>query len=297
MTERLSVAIPFHRRREYLEAAVESALAQAGDVFELLVVDDGATDHGVEAWLRGLDDPRVAYHRNPGNLGMVPTWNACLDRARGELVTLLHADDLLLPDYTELMLGLAQRHPRAAAFCCDAEIIDARGVRSFSLADAVKRLYRPRGADPLTLCGEPGLRALMAGNFIMCPTLCYRRKALGTRRFEERWRQVQDLDLTSRLLLEGDEIVCSRRVAYAYRRHAEGATALQSESRLRFDEEFALFERVAERAEQRGWLGAARVSRRKRSVKLHLLYRALRELVRLQPRRAGEWLRYLTQQR
>ena len=110
---------------------------QSGDDDTLdLVVDDGASDQGVEAWLHDLGDPRVAYHRNPGNLGMVPTWNACLDLARGELVTLLHADDLLRPGYAELMLGLAELHPRATAFCCEAEIVDARGVRTFSLADA-----------------------------------------------------------------------------------------------------------------------------------------------------------------
>ena len=108
---------------------------------------------------------------------------------------------------------------------------------------------------------------------------------------------MQDLELTSRLLLEGDAIVCSRTRAYAYRRHAEGATAVQSESRLRFDEEFALFDAVASSADARGWRAAARVSRRKRIVKLHLLYRALRELAALRPARARDWLRYLLDHR
>jgi glycosyltransferase involved in cell wall biosynthesis len=297
MAERISIAIPFYRRLDYLEIAVESVLAQERSQWRLLVVDDGEVDQGAEAVVRSLSDARVAYHRNPGNLGMVPTWNACLDRCDTELVTLLHGDDRLLPGYVGLMLDLAARFPEAAALCCEAQIIDAAGERAFSLADAVKPLFRPRGGDPLVVSGEPGLRALMAGNFIMCPTLCYRKAVLQGRRFSNEWKQVQDLDFTSRLLLEDEAIVCSRRVAYAYRRHPEGATAAQSESRLRFDEEFRLFESVAERSGEKGWPRAARFARSKRVVRLHLLYRALHDLVRLHPVRSYRWLRYLAEHR
>ena len=295
MSERLSVAIPFYRRPDYLALAVDSALARP-EVFELLVVDDGGEEQGVETLLAARADPRVRYLRNPGNLGMVATWNVCLDQSRGELVTLLHADDLLADAYAPLMLGLAAKHPNAVAFCCDARIIDASGRDAFSLADSVKRGFR-RGPEPLGVAGESGLRAVMTANFIMCPTLCYRRAVLGARRFEARWKQVQDLELTSRLLLEDETIVSSRARAYLYRRHAEGATAVQSESRLRFDEEFELFEQVAAAAESRGWPAAARAARSKRIVKLHLLYRAARELGSLHPARAREWLRYLREQR
>lgn len=297
MSEKLTIAIPFHGRRDYLEAAVTSVLAQERAEWRLLVVDDGNADLGIGDWLLALDDERIAYHRNPRNLGMVPTWNLCLDQAAGEMVTLLHGDDLLLPGYASLVLGLAADHPDAAAVCCDATIIDANGKPAFSFADAVKPLYRPRGPEPMRIAGEPGLRAIMAGNFIMCPTLCYRRTVLGSRRFSPHWKQVQDLDFTSRLLLDGDVIVCSRTKAYAYRRHAEGATALQSESLLRFDEEFDLFDRVATRARELGWERAARVAGRKTTIQLHLLYRALRETLRLRVGAALGWLRYLIRHR
>jgi glycosyltransferase involved in cell wall biosynthesis len=293
VTERLTIAIPFHRGVDWLEAAVRSVLAQTRRDWQLFVVDDGGAEQGVHERLRALSDSRIAYRRNPGRLGMVPTWNRCLELADTELVTLLHADDLLLPGYAELMLGLAAKAPEAAAMCCEARIIDAAGRPAFSLADAVKPWFRPRG-DPLVLRGEAGLRALMAANFIMCPTLCFRKPVLRFRRFSPEWQQVQDLDLTSRLLLDGDAIVCSGQVAYAYRRHAEGATALQSDSGLRFDEEIRLFESVAERAAERGWSQAAAVARRKRIVRLHLLWRFLRDLVRLRPARAAGWLRWLS---
>jgi hypothetical protein len=137
----------------------------------------------------------------------------------------------------------------------------------------------------------------MRGNFIMCPTLCFRRSVLGRRRFTRGWSQVQDLELSVRLLMDGESLVGSSEVAYAYRRHPASATAVHSECRLRFDEEFRLFDQVAERATELGWESTADVASRKRIVKLHLLYRAARDLIALRIGRAAKTLRYLATHR
>lgn len=293
MSERLTIAIPFHRNVNYLRAAIASVRAQQRRDWQAIVCDDGADDQGVEALVRSLGDERIRYWRNDGNLGIARSWNLCLERTDTELVTLLHADDLLRPGYAGLVLDLAARHPEAAALCCRAAIIGPEGGPVFSLADAVKRLYEPRGADPVSLRGEPALARLMAGNFIMCPTLCYRKRTIGERRFEEHWKQVLDLEYITRLLMDGDQIVYSRAVEYAYRRHPAAATALQSESHLRFDEEVELFGRVSKRAASLGWERAARTAQRKTIVRLHLAWRALACALRLELRESGEWLRYL----
>ena len=293
MSEPLTVAIPFYRDAHYLRAALASVREQQCPDWRAIVCDDGASDQGIAELVRSLGDDRIAYHRNDGNQGMARSWNLCLDRAETELVTLLHADDLLRPGYVGLMLGLAVRYPDAAALCCRSGIIGPEGTSRFSLADSVKRFYEPRGPDPTVLRGEPALDALMAGNFIMCPTLCYRKRVIEARRFEEDWKQVLDLEFTTRLLMDGGEIVYSRAVEYSYRRHPRAATALQSESQLRFDEEIELFGRVSQRAASLGWSRAARTARRKTIVRLHLAYLALGSALRLDLRRSGEWLRYL----
>ncbi len=293
MSERLTIAIPFYRNADYLRSALESVLAQRRSDWTALVCDDGETDRGVGELVASLGDGRISYFRNESNLGMAPNWNLCIDRAETGLVTLLHADDRLRPGYAARMLELASAHPDAAAFCCAASIIGPDGGSIFSLADAIKPLYVPGGGDPLELRGESALAALMAGNFIICPTLCFRKRVLGPRRFDDRWKQVPDLELTTRLLMDGDALVYTHDAEYAYRRHAQGTTAIQSETRLRFDEEVELFERVAERADELGWARAARTARRKTIVRLHLAYRVLRELARLDLRGARDWLRYL----
>lgn len=295
----ITFAIPYYQGLDYLRVAVESVLAQGHAAWRLLVCDDSVEGEGVEDLLRGYGDERVEYHRNSQNLGMVGNWNLCLERAPTDLVNLLHADDALRPHYAELMLALAARHPDASAFFCETDIIDYAGARRFSLADYVKRFLipnRPAGGE-LVLEGEEAVRGLMAGYFIMTPSLCYRKALLGDDLFDGEWRQVQDLEFITRLLMAGRKIVGAPERAYAYRRHDQSATSMQSESRLRFDEEFRVFDLIADRAELLGWSRAARTARHKRIVRLHLAYRALGELARLQPSEAMATLRYSMKRR
>lgn len=299
----ITIAIPYYRGREYLRLAIQSVFAQDAPPgsWTLLVLDDGERGEArsvldeLDATLATADaSAHVRCIDNEHNLGMVGNWNRCLEEAATPLVSLLHADDALDPNYVATQLRLADANPDASAFFCDARVVDAQGSVRFSFADWIKRFFRPsqaRRSRDFTLRGEKDLSAVMAGNFIMCPTLCFRLERLGERRFDPDWHQVQDLDFTARLLMDGDSLVGTSDVAYVYRRHDEGATAQQSESGLRFREEFDLFERVAERASEIGWHDAAATARRKSIVRLHLVYRALGNALALRFDAAGEQLR------
>jgi len=129
LAEPVTLAIPFYRGAAFLRDAVESVQAQSCEDWRLLVVDDRGSDEDVSGWLAALADPRIRYERNPSNLGMVPCWNRCLDLAETDRVTLLHGDDRLEPGYVALMRDLAATYPEAAAFFCEARIIDERGGR------------------------------------------------------------------------------------------------------------------------------------------------------------------------
>lgn len=296
----VTLAVPYHSGRAYLEAAVESVRGQDDPHWQLLVVDDSGTPSDLAGWLAGLGDARVRFLGNPHNLGMVPCWNRCLDEARTDLVTLLHADDLLRPDYVRCVRTLAAAHPGAAALFTGAKVIGADGRARRSFQDDVKRFYVPRerGADgALVLHGERSLEAVMRGNFLMCPTLCWRLSVLRGRRFDPRWKQAQDLEFTARLLLAGEALAGTDDAAYLYRRHDANATARQTESLLRFQEEFAVFDGVAAGARERGWTRVERVARAKRILRLHLTWRVMVETLRLRWGVAARTLRFLLTRR
>jgi glycosyltransferase involved in cell wall biosynthesis len=289
----LTFAIPFYQGRAYLQRAIASVLRQNNPAWQLLVCDDCGPEPEIAQLVRSYADPRIRYHRNEYNLGMAGNWNRCLDLAATDLVNLLHADDELLDGYADVMIRAAQRHPHAVAFFCRARIIDEHSRPCFSFPDFVKRFLVPRSGGTLRLRGRRAVEALLRGDFIMCPTVCYRKSVLGSRRFSFSWRQVQDLEFFLRLLLDGDLLVGLPEVAYAYRRHPGNATSAQTHTLLRFDEESRLYDQLGQAAARRGWRRAARLAAHKGIIKLNLLYCVAADLLHLRPNQAWRKLSFL----
>lgn len=273
----VTFGIPFYSGRDYLERTLRSIVSQQDNRWHAYVCDDGS-EPGIDDLVRSVGDGRIHYFKNPANIGMANNFNRCVDLAETDLVTVLHADDELMPSYCGTMREASLRHPAAAAFYCRTDVIDASGKRVFSLLDTVKdRIINPSVGKETLLSGEPGFYALLHGNFINAPTLCFRKSVLGPRRFPEH-KFVLDWELTSRIVLDGDTIVGLPERCYRYRRHAEAATSKYTRTQLRFREESEFFDLMIVEAQRRGWTRCERLARKKRIVKLNLIYFALRSL-------------------
>ena len=105
-TPAVSVIMPVHNGVEYVEAAANSVLAQTFKDFELILVDDGATDgSGALCDAIAARDARVrVIHRENG--GVSAARNAGMDCARGEYLAFIDHDDCYLPSFLEKMVGL-----------------------------------------------------------------------------------------------------------------------------------------------------------------------------------------------
>ena len=101
MRKSISVVIPTHNRRAHVLLAIESALHQAREAIEVIVVADGCTDETADA-IKGLDEERIVLLDLPKAPGF--GWenrNEALHRARGEVIAYLSDDDLWLPDHLQ----------------------------------------------------------------------------------------------------------------------------------------------------------------------------------------------------
>jgi glycosyltransferase involved in cell wall biosynthesis len=277
-TPAITFAIPYYSGIEYLRRAIASVQAQTRDDWECVVVDDAGPESAAAAVL-ALGDGRVRYERNPENLGLGGNWNRAIALATAPLVTLLHADDELLPGYADAVVRAHAAHPDALAVYTRAMVIGPDGDAVFSFPDRIKRVIEGRSDGVAVVQGEPGLERLLRGQFIFCPTLCYRRELLGPDPFSTEWRMVLDLALLAGSLLDGRRIVGLPDPLYAYRRHDASQTATLTASTERFDEELAVYDEIAGRAEAAGWYRAAATARTKRIIRLHLAYRILGDLL------------------
>lgn len=284
----ITFAIPFYGSTEYLQRCLQSVQAQDRDDWEAIVVDDCSPTDGAAAIVAACNDSRIRYERNTVNLGLAGNWNRCTQVGSAALVTLLHGDDELLPNYARLMVDSHARHPGASAIFCDAEIIDAQSLPQRSFRDYVKTWLVPRKQQAFDVAGEAGYAALLRGNFIMCPTLCYRRSVFQQFSFSARWRMVLDVEFYLQLLAAGHTLHGVRQLAYRYRRHDEQVT-VECERNLRlFEEEARLWRQASAQAAALNWPQAAQVGRAMRFVRMHLLFYVATDLLHGQWRAARE---------
>src|SRR3954466_13662420 len=100
----------------FLPEAVESVLAQTVADWELVVIDDGSSDHTPRAVAPYLPDHRVRYFRSD-TLGQPRAKNLGIALARGQLVAFLDADDAWEPTKLEKQLALFAKPEVGVVFC------------------------------------------------------------------------------------------------------------------------------------------------------------------------------------
>jgi glycosyltransferase involved in cell wall biosynthesis len=106
---KVSVIIPAYNAMNYLPKAVESVLAQTFTDFEVLIIDDGSLD-GIQQWAAQITDPRVSLISQP-NQGVSVARNTGINRAQGEYVAFLDADDFWSAAKLEKQVACLAAHP------------------------------------------------------------------------------------------------------------------------------------------------------------------------------------------
>lgn len=111
----VSVVIPVYNAGRFVADTVRSAMAQP-EVAEVLLVEDGSTDNGLEVCQRLAEsDPKVRLLRHPGgvNKGAGASRNLGMTSATKEFIAFLDADDLFLPDRFAQEHKIFSEHPDA----------------------------------------------------------------------------------------------------------------------------------------------------------------------------------------
>jgi glycosyltransferase involved in cell wall biosynthesis len=112
--------IPAYNCYNTLVETIASVLMQdpGEDQMQIAVVDDGSTDGDVKALVEQLGKGRVEYFSHGHNRGSLATFETCLNKARGQLVHLLHGDDKVRNGYYRKIGALFAKYPQiGAAFC------------------------------------------------------------------------------------------------------------------------------------------------------------------------------------
>ena len=208
----LSIVMPVHDpRREWLEAAVASVLAQTYGCWQLCVCDDASPQKWVAEYFCALSaaEPRIRFTRANERLGIAGALNRAGELASGEYAAFLDQDDLLAPFALACVAAAVEDSP-ADLLYSDEDYIAADGRR-------VQPIFKPAFSPDLLRCG------MYLGHLLVARTA--RLGELGW--FRSGFDGSQDYDLALRLSARYTDIRHIPRVLYHWRRHS-GSTALHA---------------------------------------------------------------------
>ena len=173
-----SIVIPTYNRADLIGLTLDSVLAQTFAEFEILVVDDGSTDH-TAAVVRAYTDSRLQYLPKVNEERGVAR-NYGLARATSEYVLFLDSDDLFHPGHlAALHAAIRAQNPRPNFIATKYDF--ARDGE-----------HRPSDLAPLP-AGPLGFETFLQGNVLAC-NVCVRRENPALYPFEEdrRYAAVED---------------------------------------------------------------------------------------------------------
>lgn len=121
----ISIVIPLYNKEQSIASTLQTVLKQTYQDFEIVIVNDGSTDHSVGK-IAKVTDPRIRLiHQN--NAGVSAARNRGIEEAKGEYIAFLDADDEWKSDYLITQYELTQKYPECSVFACNYEFKDTQG--------------------------------------------------------------------------------------------------------------------------------------------------------------------------
>lgn len=138
----ISVVVPVYNVEEFLDECVQSIVNQTYRNLEIVLVDDGSTDHCPEIcdeWMR--KDSRIqVIHKNNG--GLSSARNAGIVQATGEYIGFIDSDDYIHPQMYEHLLTVLRKSSLKIASCTYKRVLNS---------DETETLNKRCFAEELTL--------------------------------------------------------------------------------------------------------------------------------------------------
>ncbi len=206
-----SVVIPTYNRADLLRRTLESVFAQECQDFEVIVIDDGSTDH-TESVL-GLWGDKIRLLRTQ-NLGPGAARNVGIKEACGEYVAFLDSDDLWFPWTLAIFAKLIHFHHQPA-------ILSANLVE-FSAEDELSTV---QNAPVQAMAFADYFASFRESYFVGAGmAVLLREELLKIEGFTTRRINAEDHDLILRMGVAPGFVQILSPVTLGWRRHATSAT-------------------------------------------------------------------------
>lgn len=265
------IFIPFWGEPELLYETIRSVQAQTVEDWRVVVIDDCYPDDSVPEYFATLGDDRIVYSRNEVNLGITENYREAIRRASSEFITILGCDDLMHPNYLEVVEHAIARVPNADVIQPGVIVIDETGREIAPLVDRVKQgILAPRGGSGVAvLRGDRMATSLIRGDWLYWPSLTFRTETLKRIDFRDGLPIIQDLALLMDVAFDGGTLAYAPQLAFSYRRHGGSASQKTLLDGRRFRDERTYYRQAANLARAKGWRRTEITARVRLMSRLH----------------------------
>ena len=201
--DKVSIIIPLYNSAKYITKCIHSCFTQTYENIEIIVVDDGSTDDGLTVMKRlaGQDKRLKVFHKDNG--GVSSARNLGLQKATGEYICFVDADDILEPDFVKIMSRYMVKY--GADFCFS--------TKTWSGDDAALGTT----GKPTT---SPAAEALLLGSKVSvgCWNKMYRKELINDIRFDEKLFYGEGLKFIVETAHKSKKTIVCRDGLYRYRK-------------------------------------------------------------------------------
>jgi|GEM_PF-1207836 glycosyltransferase involved in cell wall biosynthesis len=213
----VSVVIPLYNHAHYIGAAIQSVLAQTHPAREIIVIDDGSKDNGIEIAREMLAGHPGATVLAQSNIGAHNTINRCIGLATSRFVAVLNSDDLFEPGKLARCAQLLADAPQAELLFGNVRLIDDHGA-AVEHGPTIDWLARARDfllrSDKLDLALANENFAVTTSNFVFTKDIWHRNGGFQALRY------CHDLEFIFASLRNGHVVYDADHHHIRYRVHA-----------------------------------------------------------------------------
>ena len=137
----ISVIIPVYNVENYLNRCVDSVLAQTYTELEIILVDDGSTDHSgtiCDSYL-SIDNRIKVYHKENG--GLSDARNYGIAKANGQYLGFVDSDDYIHRDMYQILFHNMIEEQADVSVCSVQKVIDEEPLIQDELVDEQVLVY------------------------------------------------------------------------------------------------------------------------------------------------------------
>ncbi len=227
---KISVCIPVYNAARYLRETLRSINTQDFADLEIVAVDNRSDDGSWDILQeQSRSDTRFHCFQNETNIGMTGNFNACLQKARGEYIHYLLADDMLLsPRSLSAPIDILDRDRTVSLVASPRKLINEHSRPLGSISWFPDGL-RVEGTEIINLC------LFSQKNLIGEPSAVTFRKSQALRGFNPQYRQLVDLEMWFYLLEQGNFAFIGEALA-AFRRHDRQLTRSYTREQIHLDD-------------------------------------------------------------